>query len=78
MKWISRFLSVTTISFSNGRCELLRGKTERSILSDLADELAAVGVEPCEMWIGGNRRVRFSDEIPPELHQRLRNILMRI
>ena len=78
MKWISRLLSVTAISFSNGRCDVLRGKAGRSVLSDLADVLVAAGVSRGEMWTGGDGRVRFSPEIPPELHQRLRNILVQI
>ncbi len=78
MKWFSRLLSTTAISFSNGRCDVLRGKAGRFVLSDLADELAAAGVSCGEMWIGGDGRVRFSPEIPPALHQRLRNILVQI
>lgn len=78
MKWFSRLLSVTSIAFSQGRCEVLRGKMAGPILSDLTDVLAAAAVSCGEIWIGGDGRVRFSPEIPPELHQRLRNILMRI
>lgn len=78
MKWIFRLLSVTAIAFSNGRCEVLRGKMAGPILSDLADVLVASGVSRGEMWIRGDGRVRFSPEIPPELHQRLRNILVQI
>lgn len=78
MKWFSRLLSVTAIAFSNGRCEVLRGKMPGPILSDLADALAASGVSCGEIWIRGDGRVRFSLEIPPELHQRLRNILVQI
>jgi len=78
MKWFSRLLSVTAIAYADGRCEVLRGKVGRPVLTDLADELAAAGVGHCEIWIGGNCRIRFSAETPPELHQRLRNILMRI
>lgn len=77
MKWISRMLSVAAISVAEGRCELLRGKLDRRLLSELADEMARMKVIQGEIWINGDGRVRFSDEIPPELHQRLRNILMQ-
>lgn len=78
MNWFSRMLSVTAISFGNGRCEALKGNVKRSILSDLSGELTASGVTRGELWIQGNGRIRFSAEIPPELHQRLRNILVQI
>lgn len=70
-------LSVAAISVVEGRCELLRGKLDRRLLSELSDELARTKVIRGEIWINGDGRIRFSDEIPPELHQRLRNILMQ-
>lgn len=77
MKWFSRVLSVTAISFGSGRCEVLKGNVGRSILSDLSGELTTAGVTRGEMWIQGDGRIRFSNEIPAELHQRLRNILVQ-
>lgn len=70
-------LSVSAISVADGRCGLRKGKLERRMLSDLSDELARSKVTRGEIWINGDGRIRFSDEIPPELHQRLRNILMQ-
>lgn len=78
MRWFSRILSVTAISFEHGRCEVLKGNVRRSILSDLSGELTASGVTCGELWIQGNGRIQFSIEIPPELHQRLRNILVQV
>ena len=49
----------------------------RSILSDLSGELTTAGVTRGEIWIQGDGRIRFSTEIPAELHQRLRNILVQ-
>lgn len=77
MKWFSRMLSVSAISVAEGRCVLLKGKLERRLLSDLAGELACSRGIRGEIWINGDGRIRFSDGIPPELHQRLRNILMQ-
>lgn len=71
-------LSVSAISVAEGRCELLKGKLGRRVFSDLSEELIRSKVTRGEIWINGDGRIRFSDEIPPELHQRLRNILMQI
>ena len=68
-------LAVTAISFRGGHCELLKGKLDRRLLREIAEELVRSHVEGGEIWINGDGRMRFSDEIPPELHQRLRNIL---
>lgn len=78
MKWISRMLSVSAISVTEGRCELRKGKLDRRLLLDLSDELARSKVTRAEIWINGDGRIRFSDEIPRELHQRLRNILTQV
>lgn len=77
MKWFSRMLSVTALSFGDGRCEILKGKLGGRLLTEVAGELIASGVERAEIWIHGDGRIRFSDEIPSEAHQRLRNILMQ-
>jgi hypothetical protein len=75
MSWISRWLWVSVIAVIDGRCGLAKGKLERRLLSAISDELARSGVTRGEIQIRGDGRVRFSMEIPPETHQRLRNIL---
>lgn len=78
MKWFSRMLSTTAIPFAGGRCELAKGKLDRRLLAELSDELTRSQVRRGEIWIQGDGRIRFSDEIPPESQQRLRNILVQI
>ena len=75
MKFLSRLLSVTAITFAHGRCQVVRGKVERHRLEALGACLAEAGVGRAEIWIAGDGRVTFSREISPLLHQRLRNIL---
>ena len=75
MKFLSRLLSVTAITFAHGRCQAVRGKMERHRLDALDACLAEAGVPQGEIWIAGDGRVTFSREIGPVLHQRLRNIL---
>jgi hypothetical protein len=48
------------------------------VLRDLAGCLVENDVPRAEIRIGGDGRIRFSKEIPPEVHQRLRNILVQI
>ena len=54
---------------------MVRGKVERHRLDALDACLAEAGVPQGEIWIAGDGRVKFSREIGPLLHQRLRNIL---
>ena len=75
MKFLSRLLSVTAITFAHGRCHAVRGKVGHRQLEALGACLAEAGVGRAEIWIAGNGRVKFSREIGPVLHQRLRNIM---
>lgn len=78
MNFLSRFLATTVITFTDFRCAAVKGKVESRILREVADCLREGRDAKAEIWIGGDGRARFSKRIPPELHQRLRNILARI
>ena len=78
MKFLSRLLSVTAITFAHGRCQVVRGKVGHHQLEALGACLAEAGVPRAEIWIAGNGRVTFSREIGPALHQRLRNIMREV
>lgn len=45
------------------------------MLRETAECLCENGLKRGEIWIRGDGKFRFSDDIPSELHQRLRNIL---
>ena len=78
MRFFSRLLATTVITFTDSRCAVVKGKVLAWILQDLAGFLVENGVSHAEITIGGNGRACFSKQIPPELHQRLRNILAQI
>lgn len=78
MRFLSRLLSTTAISYENGRCVAVRGKFPGAILRDLAGCLGEAGIATGEIWLAGNGRVSFSRDIPAEIHQRLRNILAQM
>jgi hypothetical protein len=78
MRFFSRLFSHTVIAFVDGSCVAIQGKVCSGVLRDLAGILVENGVPRAEIRIGGDGRIRFSKEIPPEVHQRLRNILVQI
>ena len=75
MKFFSRLLSHTAIGIIDGSAKCLKGKVMNRTLSDVASVTSGSGVAKGEIWIGGDGRIRFSAEIPKELHQRLRNVI---
>jgi len=75
MKLIHRLLSSIAIGIVDGSAKCLKGKVLNRTLSDITSLTSACGLKKGEMWIGGDGRIRFSGEIPKELHQRLRNVI---
>ena len=78
MRFFSRLFAHTVIAFADGCCVVVQGKVGSAVLRDLAGCLEENDVPRAEVRIGGDGRIRFSKEIPPEVHQRLRNILVQI
>jgi hypothetical protein len=73
--FLQRLLSSTAISFDGSSCVAVKGKVSSRMLRETAECLCENGLKRGEIWIRGDGKFRFSDDIPPELHQRLRNIL---
>lgn len=83
LRKIFRFLaqafdtSLFIIRLENGKAQLTKGRVPRGFLSDITDAMPDMGIKTGV--IKGVRqntyiRISFSDDIPAEFHQRLRNI----
>ena len=76
MKFFSRLLSAQAIAFERGKAISRKGKHSQKLLSELSLLSEKHGVRNGELWISGNSRITFSKEIPKNLHQRFRNIII--
>ena len=45
-------------------------------LSAIAEKLSTAGITDAEIWIKNGGPIKFSKEIPSDLHQGLRNIIV--
>lgn len=68
--------AATVIRIASGRISLKRGQLRAQAREDLADVLSSAGIACGFIAMTGESRVHFSRNIPPELHQRLRNVLL--
>lgn len=75
MRFFARLRSVTVIVIVEGKASASKGLVPRAVLEDLTVLCGDEGIGKAEIWIGGDGRRTFSGEIPPHLHQRLRNVL---
>ena len=75
MKLISRILSQKAIGIRDGFATCLKGKVMGRTLSDVGSLTSQAGIVKGEIWVAANGRIRFSAEIPEQLHQRLRNVI---
>ena len=69
--------TVWEVEFSGGVATVTKGKLKSCFTSDCAEVLAAEGIDNAEIrgaQAGAHIRLEFSNNIPPEIHQRFRNI----
>ena len=59
----------------DGSAKCLKGKVMARVLSDITSLTQQADVRKGEIWVSFDGKIRFSGEIPKELHQRLRNVL---
>ncbi len=75
MLWLDKLLHPTVIAIRGGRSRLAKGHVPSIKLRDLDDVLARFEVSRGGIAIDGTGRCHFSASIPPDAHQRLRNVL---
>ena len=75
MKFFSRLLSAQSIGISQGKATTRKGKHNKRLLLELSSLCNDHGTNSGEIWISGDNRISFSNEIPEQLHQRLRNMI---
>lgn len=76
MKFLSRLSAITAIRFKEGRAVALKGKPMRSLLNDLSQLAEDSSLQKGEIWINALGKISFSKEIPPAVHQRIRNVIL--
>ena len=76
VKFLQRMFSKIAIRIEGGSARLRKGKIRSAGLRDAAAICDRAGVRDGEVWLDGRDRVSFSDEIPAELRQQLRNCLL--
>ena len=75
MKFVSRYFSKAAVRVRCGTAECVKGRLVSRLLAELSSLAAESGLEEGEIWIGHAGKVDFSDEIPEEMHQRIRNVI---
>lgn len=75
MKFFSRLLSAQAFAIAQGKATSRKGKYSSKLLSELSTLSETHGISSGEIWVSGDNRVTFSEEIPANLHQRFRNII---
>jgi pimeloyl-ACP methyl ester carboxylesterase len=73
--FLSRFFSSAAILVKDGRATCVKGKVSGALLTDIGTLSAEAGLREGEIWIDKIQRITFSDGIPPEFHQRFRNLI---
>lgn len=76
MRWFQRLSADTTIRYRNGAATASNGKLMQWKLHAIAEKLASAGINDAEIWLKEKGPIQFSKEIPDELHQGLRNIIV--
>ena len=73
-----KFIELTATSvirFKNGKASCTKGTLPTKTLRDVEDILAEQGVEYATLGKSGPGKWSFSNRVPKEAHQRLRNVL---
>ena len=76
MLWLQKLLHPTVLVVRDGITTCAKGKIPSPRLRDLDAVLAQRSISHATITIDGARRCHFSNTIPAEIHQRLRNILI--
>lgn len=76
MRWFQRLSADSTIRYRNGVATASNGKLMQWKLSAIAEKLSIAGITDAEIWLKEKGPIKFSKEIPTELHQGLRNIIV--
>lgn len=75
MKFVSRLFSVYAIRISGGSARCVKGRMQSRVLTDISILAAENDLREGEIWIDQVGKVSFSSEIPPAIHQRIRNVI---
>lgn len=75
MKFISRLFAESAIRIRGGTAHQAKGRLMSGLLRDLSSLSAEAGIAEGEIWIDPTGKVTFSNEIPEEIHQRIRNVI---
>ncbi|GAA5121358.1 DUF3634 family protein [Luteolibacter yonseiensis] len=75
MKFLLRIFAGTLIRIRNGSADCVKGKVMGWRLDAISELAADANLDAGEIWVNGNGTVGFSNDIPQELHQRIRNVM---
>jgi hypothetical protein len=69
-------LAATLIRYRNHGLEVRKGLLLPHARAQVAEILASANVANCFITVSEQKRVFFSRQVPPEIHQRLRNVIL--
>lgn len=75
MDFLSRLFAESAIRIQQGSARASKGKVTRRLLDEISDIAGETGITEGEIWINPLGRVTFSNVIPEEFHQRIRNVV---
>jgi hypothetical protein len=76
MRFLRRMFATQVIVICGSEVRCVKGRVGSLVLAEVAATSRASGVEDGEIWIDEDDRIRFSGEISPQVHQRLRNVIV--
>ena len=76
MLWLLKLTSPLVLVIRKGKVSLVKGRLSGSTTQQVQGILSDAGVTSGTIHSNGARRFHFSRDIPGELHQRLRNVLV--
>lgn len=75
MKLFYRVASKTTFRISAGKASLVKGQFSNRAVREISLLCSELGIDKGELWLGADRKLRFSSEFDKKYYQRFRNII---
>ncbi|MCW1884581.1 DUF3634 family protein [Luteolibacter flavescens] len=76
MLWLLKLTSPLVLVIRAGKVGLAKGRLSGGIIREIQSIVSDEGIASGTIHADGSGRYHFSDSIPGELHQQLRNVLV--